>query len=211
MMIDKDTMWILILAAGESRRFSGPKPLAPWGEATLLSHIVSVARILSGSKVMIVLGAYVDALSPQLQDCPSVFNADWMQGKGSSVAIGVRRILMNNPQTKMVVLLTVDQPLITTVHLEKLIALAAANDSCAFTSNGQICGPPVAVPRHYFQLLLKLTDEKGLKAQLSNADITTVYAPEIMLDIDTPFDLQRLEEQSGKRTELHKRIDGEIG
>ena len=66
----KPTMAVVVLAAGESRRFGRLKQLLPWGdgEGTLLSHAVDVALASQAHSVVVVLGHQAEACRAALAD-----------------------------------------------------------------------------------------------------------------------------------------------
>ena len=53
----------IVLAAGGSRRFGRPKPLLPWGEQTLLAHILDQVASLGLHDLVVVTGAAGDAVA----------------------------------------------------------------------------------------------------------------------------------------------------
>jgi len=188
----KPSTVILILAAGASVRFGGPKALARWGQGTLLSQAVATSRLVPNASPLVVLGAYAEIYESAL-DCEHISNPGWQQGMGASVAAGARAALARYPALDALVILPVDQPMVTSSHLEKIIHMATAEQHCIFTKDDEITGPPVAVPANYFLILTGLTGDTGLKSTLSPEDKLYCEATGMLADIDTPQDLEKLQ------------------
>ena len=184
---------ILLLAAGAASRFGGPKALALWQAGTLLSQALATARAVKDAQVIVVLGGHAEVLRPALDDTASVFNEQWEQGLGTSIACGTQAALRQKPGC--LVVLPVDQPLVTAAHLTALIAATQTGAGCAFTRDGAVWGPPAAFAPSWFPLLQRLKGDRGLKAVTGQEDIALIDAPGQLTDIDTPADLARV---SGK-------------
>jgi molybdenum cofactor cytidylyltransferase len=99
----------VLLAAGESTRMGSPKPLLPWGDATLIDYELAQLKASKVEKVVVVLGHEAETVRRRIRD-PDVLvvtNADYRQGRASSVRAGVQALL---PDTEAVLILAVDQP-----------------------------------------------------------------------------------------------------
>jgi CTP:molybdopterin cytidylyltransferase MocA len=78
----------LVLAAGEGRRFGGPKaPYVLDGER-LVDRAVRVLREASCDPVVVVLGAWVG----DVPDADVVLNDQWRSGMGSSLCRGLEHL-----------------------------------------------------------------------------------------------------------------------
>ena len=183
---------ILISAAGASSRFGAPKALAQWGNGTLLSHAVEAAASVANAKPLVVLGAHAEKLRPALGDTESVFNPDWAQGLGTSIACGANAALIKYSGLSALAVLPIDQPRVTGKHLGHLIHTAVRIQRCAVTRDNDIWGPPAAIPATYFPILQNLTGNQGLKSVLKAQDCIFCDAPGMLDDIDTPENLDRL-------------------
>jgi molybdenum cofactor cytidylyltransferase len=189
----RKTIWSLVLAAGASKRFGSAKAIASWGDGTLLSRTLETAHAAAGHNVMVVTGGHEELIKPYLQGKNKIFNTAWQEGRGASLAAGTKAILEQAPDVSMILVMLVDQPLVTPEHIEKLISAAVAQDRCALSHNGEDTGPPAAIPRRYFDMIWTLTGDEGLKTRLSGDQTVKIYAPLQMRDVDTPEDLEYLE------------------
>jgi molybdenum cofactor cytidylyltransferase len=183
---------ILILAAGESHRFGSPKALALWKNRTLLSHTINVCQGVLQARVFVVLGCRVERLSNEIGDVETIINLNWQEGMGTSIACGMEAILSHHKAPEIVVIMSLDQPLVTAAHLQALTDLAIQSQRCAFTRDDDVWGVPAAVSSAYFPHLLGLKGDKGLKAILRGDDCVFVNGPGMLQDVDTPQDLERL-------------------
>ena len=81
----------IILAAGESRRFGGPKLLASLDGRPLVQHVIDAANASSCEPVVLVVGAGADELlaSVRLGRSRVVRNAAYATGQASSLQAGL--------------------------------------------------------------------------------------------------------------------------
>ncbi len=115
---------ILILAAGASTRMGKPKQLMEWKGTTLLGHAIDEASTIENSIIFVTLGANSDAIkSAHIQkDVKWVFNSHWESGLGTSIALGAKAILENEPKIPKILVMLADQPLIDSEYLEQMIS-----------------------------------------------------------------------------------------
>ncbi len=86
-----------------------PKPLLPWGDATLIEYDLAQLRASEVDRVVVVLGHEAESVRRRIRD-PDVLvvtNADYRQGRASSLRAGVQAL---TPDTEAAVILAVDQP-----------------------------------------------------------------------------------------------------
>ena len=184
--------WALVIAAGRSKRFNGVKPLASWNDrCTLLEHAVATVRPVTLNNIMIINGAHRLPAIPQTR---ALHNPDWKAGMGTSIATGIKGILDLSPEVSIILLMTVDQPLTTTAHLEALCRMAQKHDQTVFTAGEDFISPPVALIKNDFKAALSLSGEKGLKSVVPT-DIH-VQNPAAVQDADTPAQLAALQPDS---------------
>lgn len=185
--------WTLILAAGASQRFGSAKALAPWENGTLLSHAIQNAQLISESRVLVVLGGHAPAISAEMGSTHFVYNENWQRGLGTSIAKGVASILEKDSDAEIILVLPVDQPLVPIQHLEALIETANRTQKCILTQQGQISGPPIAIPPPFYSRAQTLNGDKGMKAVLQDFESAYLNCELSLHDIDTVEDLERLQ------------------
>jgi molybdenum cofactor cytidylyltransferase len=188
---------IVILAAGASRRLGTPKQQVRFQQQSLLQRIIHTAQQTAARPVVVVLGAFADAILPEVQgaNAATVINPDWESGMGSSIQTGIREILRISESVTDVLILLCDQPFITTALLEELIATHQRQGkgitACTY---GPATGTPVIFNQKYFDALLALGGQEGAKNIIRQhaGDVATIPFPEGIIDIDTPEDLENL-------------------
>ena len=82
----------VILAAGEGRRFGGPKQLAMLDGAPLIEHALAAMREADSiDRMIVVLGARADAIraGADLEDADIVVADDWREGMAASLRAGI--------------------------------------------------------------------------------------------------------------------------
>lgn len=187
-------LFAVVLAAGTGSRFGSTKQLAAFHDAPLVSRAVRLAEKVCGPASMLVAGhewrAVVEACRPL--EGFFVYNAEHRSGMGGSIACGVRAVM---GAADAVLLLLADQPLITTEHLEHLIAAwKLSPETILATSFAGTAGPPVIFPRQYFDELSRLQGDRGARSILSGAgrQVQHVRFEDAAADIDRLEDLRRL-------------------
>lgn len=131
----------LVLAAGEGRRFGGPKaPVVIEGER-LVDRAVRVLREGGCDPVYVVLGAW----SGDVPDAIVVANPEWPEGMGSSLRAGLTA-LEGAPVDAAVVTL-VDLPGLTSAAVRRLVD--AGGGLAAATYDGER-GHPVRFGREHW-------------------------------------------------------------
>ncbi|WP_321345589.1 nucleotidyltransferase family protein [uncultured Draconibacterium sp.] len=198
---------ILLLAAGASSRMGKPKPLLAWEGKRLIEHQVNML-LSTGNPVVVVLGNQSESIIPILQGLPVEFtiNESWEMGMGTSIATGVRFIKQLYPDCKGVLITLIDQPLITTDHLNTLVANFESEKQQIIVSQADSGwqGVPVLFDRFYFDELARLNGKQGAKTIFRNYPQHVISIPcgEILEDMDTPKEYDNLqnisiEKQSG--------------
>lgn len=174
-----------------------PKQLLPWGETTLLGNCVSLAQAIT-NKVVIVTGAYREKIEAEVKrfKLETVFNPNWDEGLGNSIATGVNYLVKNHQEINGILILLPDQPLVTTKHLKAMIGqFSNYRDSIIATAyNVKDHGVPVLFHQKHFEALKTLTMDTGAKTILKrNADQVISLPPEFDLkDIDTQADYEAI-------------------
>jgi len=183
-VIPKYDIPILILAAGSSTRLGEPKQLLPIKDQTLLSYVVKKALKLS-PYVNVVLGHEYSKCFDQIFRLPitCINNSEYEKGMGSSISCGIKKL----DDTKPILIMLCDQPLIPLEHYEKLIRSYYEHNKkivgSLYSSNITV---PAIFPPSYKKDLANLQGEKGAKILLSNPKTLAIsLKKEYAKDIDT--------------------------
>jgi molybdenum cofactor cytidylyltransferase len=181
----------VILAAGASRRLGEPKQLVRLdgsgsGE-TLLERAVRLAREAALAPIIVVLGAEYPLILARstLGDVVPVINDEWHEGMASSISLGVRTCRLIAKEAEGLLLMTCDQPAVTTRHLH-LITTRAIITASKYTGRK---GVPAYFPAKHWDALMALQGDAGARDLLREA--RSIELEDGDLDVDTPEDLQR--------------------
>ena len=189
---DEPRLAVLIMAAGESRRFGSCKLLADIDGKPMLQHSIELAHSTDASLIRIVTGRWHQEIkqaqtSGVIDDIDLIYNSGWQQGLGSSIATGVSQIASRCDE---VLVLLADQVSVSSEDIERL-RLRDDKNQIVCASYSQTLGPPAIFPAQFFPELEKLSGDKGAKALL--AELTAidcqVDVPNAAFDIDSPSDL----------------------
>lgn len=180
----------VILAAGASGRFPPFKAGALLYGKPLLHHCLEGMRKVC-SQIIVVGGSNSEGLRSLIGaagDGPVdlVENPGWAGGMFTSVKAGVARV-----HTDAAFVLPVDCPLVPPAIYRAL--LAAPGEAVVPVYRGRR-GHPVLIREVLFDRIAREPDASSLRAVLTEIGVAEVEvdAPEVLLDLDTPGDLQRV-------------------
>jgi molybdenum cofactor cytidylyltransferase len=183
----------LVLGAGGSTRLGRPKQLLPFGEGTLLGHVVSVARACPFDQVVVAVGgSCAEVLSAvDLSGTEVVINEEYGEGCSSSIAAALKVV---SPRADVLVLLLGDQPGVTRSTVGALLA-GRGDAPLAVCRYDDGRGHPLAFGRSVFGELADLHGDKGVWKLLDRAGASVVDVPvagPIPLDVDTEEDYAKV-------------------
>jgi molybdenum cofactor cytidylyltransferase len=170
----------VVLAAGASTRLGRPKQMVVIDGETLVERAVRTASEAGLSPVILV----VSDQSLKVPGAQSVINPDANEGIASSIHCGVNAAAGCDG----VVLMTCDQPALTTEHL---LALITDQDEPSGSAYAGRVGVPAYFPAAMFTALMQLKGDAGARALLRGARAVPNEA--LALDIDTPADVERVQ------------------
>ena len=189
---------VVILAAGEGKRFGSPKQLALWRGLPLLQHAISLASSL-GIKPCIALGAHRALIETSadisLDSCHIVTVDRWVEGISASIKETLNMMLVKSPSIKGVIYLLADQPLLKREDLEKIYTIAVSHNYseivCSEYSFQEAVslGVPAYFPSQHFRALLSLEGDQGAKKVILANKHQIVRLKGALIDIDTVADL----------------------
>ncbi len=191
---------VIILAAGESKRFGKPKQLLEFQEKTLLKRITETA-LETENKTIVVLGANANKIIGEVKDLTVeiVVNKYWQNGMSSSIKTGLEKLLEIQAGLENVILLLCDQPFVNKETILNLIEIQTKTQksivACKYENT---IGVPALFRREMFDRLLSLKGESGAKNLIleNSKNLATISAPEAAFDIDTTEDFEALKKIS---------------
>ena len=185
---------ILILAAGSSSRLGKAKQLILFKDKTLINHIAEEAKNAGAENVLVITGSQAEEIAQALQGSGTniLFNADWKQGMGTSIAAGVEALTGDHQN---VIIAVCDQPFVSANIFRALMARQEETGKGIIASAyAGTLGTPVLFHKKYFRQLQALKGDKGAKKLLFvyRDDVVSVGFPQGETDIDTAYDLAAL-------------------
>ena len=189
----------VVLAAGGSSRLGKPKQLLTFRGETLISRAVRTAVEAGCDPIVVVVGEIGDGIRQEIgaKRAMLVENAEWQRGLGTSIRRGLREIAES---ADAVVLLTCDQPFVDRGVIARLIAAQQKTGKPIIASSySNTIGVPALFQRSCFEALLALPDDSGAKKLIEERadDVASVPFQDGAVDIDTPEDFERLNENRG--------------
>jgi len=182
----------LILAAGNSSRLGQSKLLLKYQGVALLESIQTVLQQLC-DQVYVVLGANQAEIKKNITIKQAIFNKNWQNGIGSSLALG-SSVATNEADGLLVCLC--DQPFILTTHYQLLIKEFRKNPEKIIASHyNHSLGVPAVFPARLFRSLTRISNsDTGAKSIIYNNlnQVIGIESNEAGIDIDTIDDLKKL-------------------
>ena len=193
----------ILLAAGESRRMGQLKALLPWQGVSLIKHQVDSLRAGGVDRVVVVLGHRSDELKSELRDTTGVswqLNPDYLQGKTTSIKAGLNALGADQPQALL--LLNVDQPRSADVIRSLLEEHQSQCNLITIPTHNGKGGHPIILSPTLLDELRQIDEESfGIKAvvqrHLEGTRRVEMDSPEVLWDLNTPEEYQRVLEDGG--------------
>jgi CTP:molybdopterin cytidylyltransferase MocA len=166
----------LVLAAGEGRRFGGPKAPYVYQGERLVDRAVRLLTQGGCAPVVVVLGAWVGAV-PQAQ---VVLNPDWSTGMGGSLAVGLEAV--DRLDVDRVVLTLVDLIGLTSDAVARVVA---TDGSLVAATYGGLRRHPVLLGReHWAGVIATVEADRGARDYLDAHDVVLVEVGDVADDRD---------------------------
>jgi len=185
-----------VLAAGTSTRFGGTKLVQHLRGKPLVQYALLAAQGACEGCVTLVVGHDAEAVvaaAAGLSD-KVVVNSEHQLGIGTSIAAGTRAC---RDGADAILIVLADQPLVTTAHLNELKdSWSGADDEIVTSSFEGVVSPQILFPKNAFDALCELSGDTGAKKILSSDafHVRSIDFPPAGLDVDTPQDLQHLDQ-----------------
>jgi molybdenum cofactor cytidylyltransferase len=187
----------VVLAAGQADRFGMPKQTLLWRGRPMVRAVTETALQAGLSPVIVVVGAYRQAVTDALVDLPVIIvhNPDWNAGQSSSLKTGLQAL---PPETGAAIFLLADQPRVPVELLHGLCKLHSENLSSLVAPRvNDRRANPVLFDRRTFPALSSLEGDLGGRALFEpNHTFSVSWLPwldeGLLMDVDTPDDYRRL-------------------
>lgn len=187
---------LILLAAGQSKRFGGIKQLADIYGQPMVCHCLAQYRQGEGwldgiAHGHVVLGSNAELICEVLpNNVHKLVVSSWYQGMGHTLSQSMQIIASD---TTHVLIGLADQIAISQQMISRLLEQAKSNPKLIVAAKyvGRL-GAPSIFPRHYFSRLGQLNGDKGARMLLKKHPQHTISVamPEAVLDIDTPEDFK---------------------
>ncbi|MGH6735043.1 MAG: nucleotidyltransferase family protein [Methyloceanibacter sp.] len=187
----------ILLAAGCSSRFGRDNKLLAKINGQPMVRVVADALFGASciDEVLVVTGHDAPAVEGTLDGLKVrfIFNADWRDGMGGSIALGVSKLAAALDGAAIV---PGDMPFLTSSVIDRLGAKFQEYDGTSIVFPATPAGEqrnPVIWPRRFFGLLEDLTGPEGgkrLLIELADSSCPVLIPDErLLLDIDAPDDM----------------------
>jgi nicotine blue oxidoreductase len=172
---------VVVLAAGEGRRFGGAKQLHPIRGRPMLEHVLeTVAETGIGLRV-VVLGARADTILERvdLHGATPIVIADWQQGQAASLRAGLASLPAEVTEATVVL---GDGPNLSPEAVTRVLA-AGGGARAADYGNGR--SHPVVLPRPVWPALPEIGETPGRALDVLLVDCRDLPPPGDV-DVDLP-------------------------
>jgi molybdenum cofactor cytidylyltransferase len=150
----------LVLAAGGSSRLGRPKQLLPYGDGTLLQHVIGTACASPLDQLIVAVGGSADEIlaNVDMRGAEIVVNDSYGEGCSSSIAAALPFV---DPAADALVLMLGDQPGVTAASVCALVqGRGDAPVAVCLYDDGR--GHPFAFSREVFGQLAGLHGDKAV-------------------------------------------------
>lgn len=182
----------ILLAAGASTRMGVPKLLLPLGGEPIVRRTVRQVCDSGYDEVLVVSGSEQPRIVEALDGLPvrHAHNPEFAAGMGTSFRTGVRH-LSDDAEAAMFAL--ADQPFVTAEEYRAILeAWRLQKPRIVGSRFGGVTAPPHLFARPLFPELAALQHgARDLLTRHASAMVVLHFAPERLLDIDTPDDYER--------------------
>lgn len=187
----------IVLAAGEAARYGQPKQLLEFHGEPFVRRAAKTALSAGLWPVVVVTGAYGEAVENALRDLPVVItrNKAWQEGQSASLKAGLKQAHVPGGRVGAAIFLLADQP---QVSVEVLQALRARHAQGLFPIVAPLVrdrrASPMLFDQDTFPALMELTGDTGGRALMRQFPVEYVpwHDETLLLDVDSEADYQRL-------------------
>ncbi len=188
----------IVLAAGRSERMGEPKQVLLLRGKPLLTRVLDALRSAGVAEIIVVLGADADRVRREilLEGTQPVVHPGFTEGMSSSLRAGVGAA---SSRADAFLIVLGDQPLVAPGTIRTLVDRhASARRRILVPTFAGVRGNPVLLPRAFSGEITATRGDVGcrdiVRRHPDETDEVAVDDAGILLDIDTPDDLHRLED-----------------
>jgi molybdenum cofactor cytidylyltransferase len=183
----------IVLAAGEGRRFGGPKQVARLHGRPLLEYAIEAqSRVPAIERIVVVLGAHAEQVRAEVDflDAEPIVCEHWSEGRSASLRAGIEEL--EDPDGVIVTL--GDQPGITPQVVAMILDQFDSQPRAARAVYDGRPGHPVLIKRSLFPQLRAVRGEDGARGVLERTRAARIEVGHLCdpQDVDTPEDLVAL-------------------
>jgi molybdenum cofactor cytidylyltransferase len=186
----------IILAAGESKRMGQPKMLLPWGEVTVLEHVIITFQNAGIEDIIVVTGGAHQEVEKLVHSrkVRSIFNRKFSNGEMlSSIQCGLRSL---TDQATATLIGLGDQPQVQEGTVRLICKTFSEKESRLIVPSFHMRrGHPWLVQRSLWNPLLEMRSPYSprdfLNQHADEIQYVQVDNASILADLDTPDDYQR--------------------
>src|SRR5437660_1558556 len=195
----RQTLGVILLAAGASSRMGKPKMLLPWGHTSVLGHLIAQWQKMAAEQIVVVTAANDQLIEKELDrlgfpDQSRILNPSPELGMFSSIQCAAGWPNWKPDLTHWVIALG-DQPHLREETLRALLTLSTTHPEaiCQLSRQGRP-RHPVLLPAHAF-LRLQNSKHHNLKDFLRDLPLQFAFAESedagLDVDIDHPSDYEK--------------------
>lgn len=190
----KQEIPVVVLAAGESKRFGSPKQLANWQNIPMLQNVLNNIQAC-GLEAYVALGAHFEEITGHphvsISNNKIIKVVAWQSGLSQTIRESVR--FFEHQSIKGIIFLLGDQPLLDKRYLKRFFE-AIRNDSSemlatVYSDNENNIGVPAYFPSSTFNQLSYLKGDQGAKSLLAQNAGRKLSCQQPLVDVDEPSDL----------------------
>lgn len=180
---------LLLLGAGEGRRFGGLKQLTDIHGQPMIQYCLDICVEAGIGDVSVSLGANLQKIAPRLSGYSSIIEVvNWREGMNESIRAGICSL---DDDVSHVLIALADQINVKASQLRELHGIAEANpEHIVAAKYTEQLGVPAVFPKKYFGALTELAPGRGAKNIINNnmKMVIGFDVPEAAFDIDTRQD-----------------------
>lgn len=191
----------IILAAGQSIRMGSPKMLLPWGNVTVIEHVISVFSEAEIDDILVVTGGTHEQVKEIVTECKDKYPARIVYNENyktsdmlSSIQCGLRDLTGKGAGAALIGL--GDQPQVQERSVRLLCEAYSLTQSPLVVPSFEMRrGHPWLVRRALWRELLEMspsqTPRDFLNKHADHIQYVELDTPSILADLDTPEDYRK--------------------